>query len=75
MLPFIDLINHSSEARPPMLQLDDDDQLVMTVAHLSGNQLASAAAGDELYISYGSDSGAVGAAVRQLSVGLAGPVG
>lgn len=55
MLPFIDLINHSSEARPPMLQLDDDDQLVMTVAHLAGNQLASAAAGDELYISYGSD--------------------
>jgi hypothetical protein len=31
LVPFIDLINHGEEAMGPMLQLDDDDQLVMTV--------------------------------------------
>jgi hypothetical protein len=31
LVPFIDLINHGSEAMGPMLQLDDNDKLVMTV--------------------------------------------
>ncbi|GFH13833.1 uncharacterized protein HaLaN_09785, partial [Haematococcus lacustris] len=25
-IPFIDLLNHSASARPPMLQLDDEDR-------------------------------------------------
>jgi hypothetical protein len=53
MLPFIDLLNHYADARPPMLQLDDEDRLVMTVAHVRGNQLRAARAGDELAICYG----------------------
>jgi hypothetical protein len=31
LVPFIDLINHGAEAMGPMLQLDDNDKLVMTV--------------------------------------------
>jgi hypothetical protein len=31
LVPFIDLINHGSEAMGPMLQLDDNDKVVMTV--------------------------------------------
>jgi hypothetical protein len=31
LVPFIDLINHGVEAMGPMLQLDDNDKLVMTV--------------------------------------------
>jgi hypothetical protein len=31
LVPFIDLINHGSQAMGPMLQLDDSDKLVMTV--------------------------------------------
>lgn len=44
-----------THCRPPMLQLDDSDGLVMTVTSLRDGELAPLAAGDELYISYQPD--------------------
>eukprot|EP00878_Enallax_costatus_P028521 GHUV01030812.1.p1 GENE.GHUV01030812.1~~GHUV01030812.1.p1 ORF type:complete len:313 (+),score=111.82 GHUV01030812.1:70-1008(+) len=31
LVPFVDLLNHGAKARAPMLQLDDNDKLVVTV--------------------------------------------
>lgn len=52
LLPFIDLLNHDPDARPPMMQLDDADQLVMTVTPLRGNEVVPLLPGEELYINY-----------------------
>lgn len=52
-VPVVDLLNHASSARPPMLQLDDDDRLVVTVLPTRGGEAAPMAVGDELLISYG----------------------
>eukprot|EP00955_Chlamydomonas_euryale_P035651 350192-Chlamydomonas_euryale.AAC.5 len=53
MVPYLDLLNHCPDARPPMLQLDDADRMVMTATNVRGGELAPLSAGDELYINYG----------------------
>uniref|UniRef100_A0A7S3R8Z4 SET domain-containing protein n=1 Tax=Dunaliella tertiolecta TaxID=3047 RepID=A0A7S3R8Z4_DUNTE len=52
LVPLIDLLNHHPEARPPMLQLDDNDQLVMTVTSLHGNEVVPLEPRQEVYIDY-----------------------
>jgi len=52
-VPVVDLLNHSARARPPMLQLDDDDRLVVSVLPMQDNDAVAMQPGDELTISYG----------------------
>ncbi|KAI8464964.1 MAG: hypothetical protein J3K34DRAFT_461663 [Monoraphidium minutum] len=53
LVPVIDLLNHSPAARPPMLQLDDADRLVVTVLPTAAGAAAPLPPGGELLISYG----------------------
>eukprot|EP00877_Chromochloris_zofingiensis_P013657 jgi/Chrzof1/8545/Cz03g15050.t1 len=55
LLPYIDLLNHSASARAPMLQLDDNDALVMTVVPIRHDEAHCMIAGEELYIHYAGD--------------------
>jgi hypothetical protein len=59
-VPGIDLLNHSPDARPPMLQLDDADRLVATALPTAGGAAAPLGAGEELTISYGARAPADG---------------
>ena len=49
----MDLLNHSPRARPPMLQLDNSDRLVVTALPTRDGEATPLAAGGELTISYG----------------------
>ena len=53
LVPYVDLLNHHPDGRPPMLQLDEQDRLVLTVVPIRGGEAVALAAGDELCISYG----------------------
>ncbi|KAG2494304.1 hypothetical protein HYH03_007657 [Edaphochlamys debaryana] len=52
LLPYVDLANHDEMSRPPMLILDDRDQLVYSLTSIRDGELAPLAAGQELFISY-----------------------
>lgn len=52
LLPFVDLLNHSAESRPPMLELGEAGELVVTVLPMRDDDAAPLAAGDELVIAY-----------------------
>uniref|UniRef100_A0A383WCJ6 SET domain-containing protein n=1 Tax=Tetradesmus obliquus TaxID=3088 RepID=A0A383WCJ6_TETOB len=52
LVPFIDLVNHGAEAMGPMLQLDDNDRLVMTVLPIRNGEAVPLAEGQELLICY-----------------------
>ncbi|GLC50640.1 hypothetical protein PLESTB_000402200 [Pleodorina starrii] len=52
LLPYIDMANHHSAARPPMMMLDEQDRLVFAVTSIRGGQLAPLEKGQELFISY-----------------------
>lgn len=53
-MPVVDLLNHAADARPPMLQLDDADRLVVTALPLrASGDAVELGAGGELVISYG----------------------
>jgi hypothetical protein len=49
----VDLLNHDPGTRPPMLELDEGDRLVVTVLPMRGGDAAALAAGEELCIDYG----------------------
>lgn len=57
LVPYCDLLNHDSSARPPMLQLSDMresyDQLVITVTSINKGEVKEMDQGEELFISYG----------------------
>ncbi|GBF98672.1 hypothetical protein Rsub_11666 [Raphidocelis subcapitata] len=53
LVPAVDLLNHDPSTRPPMLQLDDSDRLVVTVLPMRDGDAAPLAAADELCIDYG----------------------
>jgi hypothetical protein len=57
LLPYCDLLNHSSSARPPMIQLSDMeetyDELVITVTNIKDGEVREMEEGEELLISYG----------------------
>ncbi|PNH11851.1 hypothetical protein TSOC_001250, partial [Tetrabaena socialis] len=52
LLPYIDMANHHPAARPPMMMLDERDQVVFAVTSIREGELAPLAAGQELFISY-----------------------
>ncbi|GLI64772.1 hypothetical protein VaNZ11_008175 [Volvox africanus] len=52
LLPLIDMTNHDSAARPPLMMLDDRDRLVYAVTSIRGGELAPLEPGQELFISY-----------------------
>ncbi|GIL64069.1 hypothetical protein Vafri_18045 [Volvox africanus] len=52
LLPLIDMANHDSAARPPLMMLDDQDRLVFAVTSIRGGELAPLERGQELFISY-----------------------
>ncbi|GIL76511.1 hypothetical protein Vretimale_6026 [Volvox reticuliferus] len=52
LLPLIDMANHDSAARPPLMMLDDQDRLVFAVTSIRGGELAPLETGQELFISY-----------------------
>ena len=57
LVPYCDLLNHSSTSRPPMLQLSDlcesYDKLVITVTNIKGDEVEAVREGEEIFISYG----------------------
>lgn len=64
LIPFIDLINHSHSARPPMRQLDNNDHIVITVTSIRDGKAAPLRPGDELFIQYGGEFTALEAFIK-----------
>lgn len=64
LVPFCDLINHSDIGRPPMLMLDDNDRLVISVTNLVGDEVVALGAGQELYIQYAGEFEALSAFLK-----------
>ncbi|EFJ49221.1 hypothetical protein VOLCADRAFT_90151 [Volvox carteri f. nagariensis] len=52
LLPLIDMANHCSAARPPLMMLDEQDRLVFTLTSIRNGELAPLETGQELFISY-----------------------